>query len=540
MLGGCAASAVRSAAKAPRDNSDSRDFLVKYGPIDRGGGEIAPARFSGDDNTRPHSLLWKLPEYLATHKVESEEDAALVVVGGGMSGLFTTYQFRKFQPVLLEQAPRFGGNAKGQTWRGMAYSLGSAYLDLPRPGTPMAEYYNELKLEDILVGRPSSDPGEYNGKIYAGFWEGESEPNAKHSYARMNRFFEDLCAEKERPFPFVPSLTAGQRESLRHYDRENLHACLSRVMGGKIPPHLETALEYYCWSTYAASAKELSAAAALNFLAQESNPIRIGAGGNARVGERLLERLAGELPRQNLRPGSVVVQVKADGDRTSVLYEDANGKLRRIRAKAVVMSCPKFVAAKVIDGLEPERLAAISRLKYRSYMTAHLLLKKRPKQTFYDLFMTGNGRPDYAHFEKWQERTNATDFVLGNFADPRVDVSIFTFYRAFPYDGARAQLYKPDAYSEFKKRFEDQIARQILPMFNLRQTDIADLRLTLWGHALPVAAQGIYSDNTIDQLRAPFRGRIFFIEQDNWAYPSTQTGGTDSILLRDEIRKVLA
>jgi protoporphyrinogen oxidase len=45
----------------------------------------------------------------------------------GLSGLITAYPLRKFKPIILEQSPRFGGNAKGQSGRGLEYSIGAAF-----------------------------------------------------------------------------------------------------------------------------------------------------------------------------------------------------------------------------------------------------------------------------------------------------------------------------------------------------------------------------------------------------------------------------
>lgn len=542
--GGTAAAQPKSKAKSggagSRGTPTARNFLRASSPIDRTLGDATPREFFGDRNQRPHGALWDLKTYFATHKVEgSDEEAAVVVVGGGVSGLFTSYALRKHKPILLEQAARFGGNAKGQSWRGVDYSLGTAYIDQPHEGAPMHGLFHELGLGEILTKRDTVDPVEYQGKLYTGFWEGETDPSRKHQYAAMSKFFGEMVAEKERPFPFIPSVTAGNLESVRHYDQWDLHTLLSQVVGGKLPEQLETALEHYCWSTYAASAKEVSAAGALNFLAQESNPIHIGAGGNSAIAERVLERLVAELPTKNLRPSSLVVQVKVEGDRTLVTYEDAEGKLRRIRAKAVVMCCPKFVAARVLEGLEPERIAAIQRLRYRSYMTANLLLDRKMERTAYDVFMIKSGKTDLGNVREAQAKMNATDFIMANYAARDAKVNVFTFYRAFPVDGMRAELNTPGAYEDYRKRFETQIEKDILPLMKLEMGDVVDLRLALWGHALPLSEKGLYRTDTVQTLRKPFAKRVFFVEQDNWAYPSTQTGATESVLMKRDIEAVL-
>ena len=88
---------------------------------------------------------------------------------------------------------------------------------MPYTGTPMARYYEELKLKEIFRERPDSDPVEVDGKMYMKFWEGETETSAKEKqkYQRIEAFFKKLCAEKERPFPFIPALNPAQLKSVR-------------------------------------------------------------------------------------------------------------------------------------------------------------------------------------------------------------------------------------------------------------------------------------------------------------------------------------
>ncbi len=540
LLGACAGKqTVTSTESAPVTESPD-DFLKYHSPIDRTKGDKAPETFTGDQFERPHGILWDLPNYFSTHKTEGGvEEVPLVIIGGGASGLFSTYSLRKHKPVLLEQAARFGGNAKGESWRGMDYALGSAYIDEPTPGTPMHDYFNELNLMDFLVPRASSDPVEYKGKLYNNFWEGETDPKEAHKYKKISKFFSDVCDQKERAFPLIPSLNSKQMDSVKYYDKFDLLELLTKVAGGKLPHRLEAAFEYYCWSTYAGCMKELSSGATLNFLAQESRPIYVPPGGNARIAERLLQRIIKEVPAQNLRPKCVVVQVKVENNFVHVLYEDFEGKLRQIKAKAAIMSCPKFIASKILTGIEPERQKAIAKLKYRSYMTANLLVNKRVKGNYYDLFMVGKDNLDFSDIKKAQAERNATDFVLANFASPSDKHSVLTFYRAFPCDGIRQELIQPDSHGTYKKLFEKQITDEILPLIDAKESDIVDLRLTRWGHALPLCEKGIYTDGTIDRLRMPFKDKVFFVEQDSWAYPSFQTGATEIALIKKDVEKAL-
>jgi len=539
LVAGCA-SKGKFAAQNLEEEKATQDFIKAFGPIDRTIDFSKKQTFySGDDNRRPHKILWDVEGYLKTKKVEIKEETNLVIVGGGASGLISAYQFRDFAPIVLEQAKRFGGNAKGESWKGLDYSIGSAYLDAPHKGTPMYDYFNEFNFHDLAVRRNDPDPVEVKGKLYRGFWEGEAEPELKAKYEKLHQLFEDLYYEKERPFPFIPSLKPEHLTSVKHYDQWTLKEFLHQHLDG-IPPMLETALEHYCFSTYACSASEISAAAALNFLAQEMEPICVASGGNSKYAERVLSKLLDFFPKENLRTSSIVVRVKVEGESCFVYYEDEQGRLREIKAKSVIMSCPKFVAKHVLHGIEEERLEAIDSLQFRAYMTANLLLKKVPNEKFYDLFMVDSGKLTSKSVKKHANTMNATDIILANFSNPSVtDHSVLTFYRSFPYDGGRAELYEEGSYEKHKAAFERQIKKKILPLLGLKMSDIETLRLTLWGHALPLAEKGLYSSGVIDKIRKPFKDRVFFVEQDNWAYPSFQTGPTEVAILKKEILKFL-
>lgn len=199
------------------------------------------------------------------------------------------------------------------------------------------------------------------------------------------------------------------------------------------------------------------------------------------------------------------------------------------------MSCPKFVVGRILEGIETERKMAIKTLRYRSYMLANLLIDKKMSRHFYDIFSIGSGNADLSNTKAYHDKVNATDFVMANFAGLDSDFNVLTFYNAFPYDNARLDLFKRSSYEHYRKKFEKQIEQSVFPLLGLKWSDAIDLRLTLWGHALPLAAQGLYRSKLVDELRRPFRGRVFFVEQDNWAYPSLQTGAAESFTFKDQI-----
>lgn len=175
------------------------------GPIARSLGESLPGVFSGDDPRRAHRILWDKPAWLAAHGGRypaPAERVPLAVVGGGLGGLTAAYLLRRHRPVVFEQAPRFGGNARGESWRGMDYAIGAAYFTAPEAGSPLAALYAELGVDRLWHRKPEGHPAAL--------------------------------------------VDARDRTSFRRH-------VAGRLGGRRLHPHIDTAFEHYCWSSFGAS-----------------------------------------------------------------------------------------------------------------------------------------------------------------------------------------------------------------------------------------------------------------------------------------------
>jgi hypothetical protein len=516
------------------------------GPIDRSLGEIAPAAFSGDDPRRAHRILWDKPAWLAAHGGRypaPAERVPLAVVGGGLGGLTAAYLLRRHRPVVLEQAARFGGNAKGESWRGMDYAIGAAYFTAPDEGSPLAALYAELGVDRLWRSKPEGHPVALGGRLVEDFWRGETVPAAqRRQFRELAAYFRRLYDEEGGlRYPQIPADTPEQRAHVDALDRVSFRRHVeSRLGGRRLHPHIRTAFEHYCWSSFGASFSEVGAAAGLNFFAAEFGEILVTPGGNATIAERLHARLGRELPPGRLRAGALTANVRAVPDGFEVAWEDAAGVLRCLHARAVVMACPKFVAARLVEDLEPERIEAIRRLRYRSYLVANVLLGRRLAQAPYDLYLLGDGATDGRDVRAAAERQGATDVVFGQFVHPDAAASVLTLYRPLPYDGARPALLEEAAHVRVLGEFEAQVFGRILPLLGLRRADVAGIRLARWGHALPVAETGLIAGGTVDRLRKPFRDGLFFVQQDNWALPAIETATAEAFHWAPRVEKYLA
>ncbi len=495
---GCATSVI---AKA-RDVA-SRVPMPDFGPINRG--KLAAKIFSGDNPEKAHQILWNLKNRTKASFVASLERKRLVVVGGGMSGLISAYLLKAYSPVVLEQAERLGGNSKGENLAGIDYSIGAAYINRPDLDSQTGKLLLELGLFGKWRERTEEDPVELSGRKIAALWEEGKEENA----LKLKEYFETLYKTADA-VPEIPFRDAAQKDLVTRLDKKSLLTHLQGQISGEIPTSILTYLENYCRSSFGTAASETSAAAALNFLSGEFNPICSFPGGNSAISEKLSEKLFESLPENSLRVSSLVTKVKVVADGVEVTYVDSNSNTKKILADSVVMSCPKFVVKRILDGIEPKREAAIDEMEYRAYVVGNILVNKNISKDFYDLF-----------FLSQKEQGLVTDVIYGG-QSADGEKTLLTLYAPLAYSGGRTQLFSEN-FETVKKKMEAQLENTILPFFKLKKSDIEELRLTRWGHPMPAAKPGFISSDTLALVRAPFKDRVFFVEQDNWCLPAFET-----------------
>lgn len=516
-----------------------KDATDKINPIDR---DIKPQNgvYSGDNPKQSHSILWGKADYIKDHGWPGvTEDAPLVIVGGGISGLFAGYLLRDHKPIILEQAERFGGNSRGESWQGIDYSLGAAYFMEQEDGSEIKKLFTELGVYDKSHSQGDADePIGFQNKVIKDFWNGETDPARKADFRKVKKYFEDTFqSQNGLQFPDFPGTSDKMMKYVRSLDRENFIQRVEKDLKGPLHPHIRTLIEHYCWSTFGASATEVSAAAGLNSYSAEFGTGHAVPGGNAGIAEMAVNKILQTVPVSHLRAQSMVYDVRQETGSESMIvtYLNADGERRSIRAKAVIMACPKFVVDRLIDDLEPQRQQAIQKLKYRAYMVANVLVNEKPPENFYDLYLIANGKlestvPDSAR------KHRVSDIVLANYTSPNPNQTVLTMYRGFPYGGVRHVLLAPDSYQKFKQEFEDQIRTEVFPMLGMNTSHIQEVRLTRWGHPLPIPAVGLINDGTIDQLRAPYRNSVFFVEQDNWMFPAIEVCALEALAMQSSVR----
>jgi protoporphyrinogen oxidase len=515
------------------------ETLGSLSPIDRSLPDSESAlRFFGDNPTKAHSALWnKTGAIQAAGGIpKPSERRRVIIIGGGISSLASAYLLRDLEPLILEQAACMGGNSKGQSWRGIDYALGAAYFCVPPAGSRVAKLFSELGLTQQYKQVDSGSVVAVNGEIFDNFWTTQKTSHADQTQIlNVARYLQGILNEEKNSYP-----DPGQRQGLnlkefKRLDSSTLRAHLEHKFG-KISPILNSVIEQYCWSAFAASASEVSAASGINFLAAEFGAIGVFPGGNAAVAEALCRRLLNVLPENSLRVNHTVIDLSVNKDSCTVAYFDQDGALKSAECDTVIVACPKFVAAKIIDDLEPRRLKVIKELEYRAYLVANVLLSGRSAIDSYDLYLLGNLGATGINPRKESQDRGVTDVVFANYASGIGNSSVLTLYQAYPYRGGRSDLLGDDTYQAISSRLLNQINSEILPLYGFKSEAIVDIRITRWGHPIPVATPGLVASGKSDLLSAPHRERVFFIEQDNLPLPAIETALGEAFYWTDKIR----
>jgi hypothetical protein len=485
--------------------------------------------FTGDSFGNPMIPFHGGPAGCTDPPPAPREEVDVAVVGGGLSGLAAAYMLREYEPVVFDLRSRFGGAAQGEVWNGTQYSLGSAYVITPDAGTFLDDFYRELRLDQVVRVDGDDANVELGGKILESIFDVPlQDPELAEAFRRYRQVVELYAGES---YPDIPPPALGDGR-LNELDRRTLKEDIERAMGMRVPQPLAGYIQAYCYSSFAAGWEEISAASGWNFLAAEEFGRWVFPGGNAYIARQLFEALArmeGNLPGgsspKHLRGGCAVIDVRlVAGDRVQVTYVDARGNCHSLLAKRVVMACPKLTAKHIIHdlpALDERKSAAMFALEYRAYAVVNVLLDAPVDLDFYDIYL--HMGPGYPSGEaEVEELSRVTDLLNGHFARKKdLGRSVFTLYWPLPFDSGRWTLLHEDGFFNYARSLAPQI-RRMLELHRLPESAVKQVRMTRWGHPIPIARPGLIADGVTESLRRPLADRIYFINQDNWALPAVE------------------
>ncbi len=515
--------------------------------------ELAPSTIIGGVPFAPTWFGDTFPKNaLPFHQCEScepggppDETVEIAIVGGGLSGLASAWLLRDRKPVLFDLRPRFGGNAMGERWNGIPYSLGSAYFIVPDRGSRLEAMYRELGLLD----RARVDVGpftyEWRGAISQDPCIEGCDPEqiaAVDSYRKLVQHFAFT------QYPDIP-LPAGNDEWIRELDRVSLKDFLDTKVGPHLPAAYAAAIQAYCFSSFGVGWSELSAAAGWNFIAAEEYGRIVLPGGNAGLAQAMWAQLraldqggdgdGGTL----LRAGCMVESVRLLGSgKVELRWREPDGKQRTMHAKRVIMANAKHIVQRMIvdlAALDEAKANLLPQMQTVPYLVANVLLGKPVPTDIYDLFLLHDRRFPMDGGAFAGDR-RIVDVVDGSFAmrPPPPARDVLTLYWPLPWHTARFTIVQESDWQAYAEIGARQI-RRALETVGLSAADIAQVRLTRWGHAMPFAQPSQIADGMAEIVRRPIEQRIWFVNQDNWLLPAVETCLEEAFSQTDAIRASL-
>lgn len=477
--------------------------------------------FNGDNIDRPHDILWDLDGYLKKKGglPNPAEKRKVVVVGGGVSGLLSAYNLRDKNPIVLEQDKYFGGNSKGESFQGATYSIGAAYITVPDAGSDVENFLKEVGLMRELKHESAEEVKfTYKNKLMKDFWTGASDPGRAQEFINVDKELRRIFNDAYPDIPWTTN-SAITKEEYLHLDSITFEKWLE-LKFGNVHPHIAEYFQLYCWSSFNGSIEELSALQVLNFVASEVEGVMALPGGNSGITQRLFEKLSEVTTAGSLRAQAFVlkIQKKANG-LVWVTYEDAQGNIKTIETEACIVASPKFVAKLIVQDIPADQVKLMEGLSYRGYVVGNAIFNRPVASSGFDVYCFEGQKPEEPAAMTPPKRS-FSDVCFGTWAqDDKAQNGVLTVYKAFPFDGGRQFLFSPMAHDKNKNVIAEEL-KSFTRAVGLNVTDIKGMRMTRWGHSLPVASRGLIQSGYLDRMNRPVGGKIFFANQDNWANPA--------------------
>ncbi len=492
---------------------------VPQDPITKLTGIASTSEFTGDEPDPNHERFWNVDGYIQKCGgiPAATESQNVVIVGGGLSGLIAGYHLKKLKPLILEQASQFGGNSKGEVINSSYYSLGPAYISIPEQNSASHRMLNDIGVLKYARMESAADKKVFlNGKVLSNFWTGQHEdPKVFAQMKQLLKIFESNAS---------------------NFNQMTVNQWIQRNF-----PQITTTLyeyfQYYAWSSFGATLDEVAAGEFFSWQASEQHGVMVFPGGNSLITQFLYQNLVAALGGTQMRTKSAVLKVIPGNGYADVVVEEQLNKLKTIRTKYVVMAAPKFVAKKIIHGIPASQMQAMNTIEYRSFMVANVSLRRNIPSKGFDLYCLKKELPKVpssaAPFSK-----GFTDVIFSNWAQgDKGSPCTLTFYKAFPYQGARQFLLNPFAHNKHRDFLLAEL-QNYYPELGITASDIAAVRMTLWGHSVPVCRAQFASSPQLAVASQPI-GTVVFANQDNFISPSYESSEQSALIAATQILKSL-
>lgn len=419
----------------------------------------SPPRLGGEKMAACHAARdGKLPAFPAPSKAVD-----VVVVGAGPSGYAAAEALRGSDYLVFEKEPVVGGNALTETWNGLDYCTGSAWLSVFSPEVDALVKRWKLPLKPIK----GNDTLCFDGVWLKDFWDGKA----------------DSPLIELMPYP--DAVKKGVRDWLRGIatidlegQKEKLDATPFSDFFKGAPEVLRTYWDAFGPSNWGARTRDTSAylglQAARDWPGTESFSFEGGLG----MVSRLVWDATPEADRRRFVFDATVVSVERKGKGAVVTFMK-DGRLEAVTAKSVVLASPKYITRRLVRDLPPEQDAAMAAMRYAPYAVINACFTRRVWNMGYDNWPLGT-----KYFTDFVQADWVTNQENGDPAKPQ----ILTLYAPMD-EKERADLLDDEESLYRAEKAVEELARFIPGCAD----HLAEVRVFRRGHAMPMSIPGWYT-----------------------------------------------
>lgn len=320
----------------------------------------------------------------------------VVIVGSGIAGLAAGYNLHKGGVTdfrILELEDRFGGNAQGGENAVSAYPWGAHYVPLlSEESTDIKALFEAFNIitghenglplynEDYII----NDPDE---RLFLhGRWQNGLMPVTgvtADDHAQYRRFLAQMDAFKTKRGPdgrrwfAIPVDQSSIDPDARALDGLTMQDWMTAQ--GYTSEPLHWFVNYGCRDDFGITYDQISAYAGLHYFAARNgqaanthaDSVLTWPEGNAFLANKLAEPI-----REKIVTQALTYAVRKTNDGVEIDYwDDAAQTSRRLKARAVVMAMPRFIATRLMPDLAAEGFS------YAPWAVANITLDRLPEGT---------------------------------------------------------------------------------------------------------------------------------------------------------------
>ncbi|MBX7113558.1 MAG: FAD-dependent oxidoreductase [Myxococcaceae bacterium] len=432
---------------------------------------------AGEDFSRCHGVR----DGAAFSKVAPTQTVETVIVGGGPSGLYAAHRLADRDVLLLEKEPDTGGNCRFDEWRGVRMSTGGAYYN--ESETQVVKLLAEIGAQGtrvegsdslIIHGQPTVDI----------FRDGAQQLPFSQTVRDDFRRSREVCLKlvKTKKAAELDALTFSKVLEPFSVEVKQFWDSFGQSSWGATTDHTSAYVgcEAYSWAGGADDARYtypggLSGAA-----------VKLAAAVKAKRGE-------------SLRTGAVVTSIEVEGTGQSaraIIRWFEGDEPKAIRAKAVIVAAPKYIAKRMLSGLPPARVEAMNGLRYLPFCMFNVCLDSVGPEPAYDNFFIDTPFTDFI----------PADWVIHAGKGPKARPTALTVYHPLA-ETRRAELLSDERIAALAEEIAEHLERH----FPGTMSKIREMRAFRRGHAMYASTPGSMARSTRVSTPIP---PVFFANTD--------------------------